>query len=108
MNKPKPDYEMVSELEVEGINFSISNKKLVNCNFKSCNILYSGGPFDIGGCEFDDCMFLKIGPMADASNDMDAEAIKKSLLQNWDTLKEYWESDDDVDDKKQSNPEDIQ
>ncbi len=39
MNKPKPDYEMVSELEVEGINFSISNKKLVNCNFKSCNIL---------------------------------------------------------------------
>ncbi len=35
MNKPKADYEMVKDLEVEGINFSISNKKLTDCTFKS-------------------------------------------------------------------------
>ena len=108
MNNPKADFEMVKDLEVEGINFSISNKKLINCTFKSCNILYSGGPFDIGGCEFNDCMFLKIGPMADASNNMDAEDIKESLLKNWDTLKEFWEPNASVDDKENMNPGEIQ
>lgn len=48
MNKPKPDYEMVKDLEVEGINFSISNKKLINCKFTYCNILYSGGLLPLG------------------------------------------------------------
>ncbi len=38
MKNPKADYEMVKDLEVEGINFSISNKKLTDCKFKSCNI----------------------------------------------------------------------
>lgn len=102
-NKPEMDLEIVKGLEVEGINFSISNKKLINCKFISCNLLYSGGPFHLDGCEFGHCTFVRIGPMADAYNNGDGEEIKRNLLKAWDDLKFLWDPNPSADNKGNIN-----
>jgi hypothetical protein len=102
-NKPEMDLEMVKNLNVEGINFSISNKKLIDCKFISCNILYSGGPFHLDGCEFGHCTFVRIGPMEDAFNNVDAEIIKGNLLKCWNDLKFLYDPKAAVDDKGNVN-----
>jgi hypothetical protein len=102
-NNPEMDLEIVREIELQGANFSISNKKLINCKFISCNILYSGGPFHLEGCEFGHCIFFRIGPMEDAFNNVAAEKIKGNLLKCWDDLKFLWDPDAGVDDKGNIN-----
>lgn len=100
---PKYDLETVKDLQLEGVNFSISNKRLLNCKFISCNIIYSGGPFHLDGCEFGHCMFVRIGPLEDAFNNMDGEKIKENLLNSWNDLKIFWEPKGGVDDKGNIN-----
>lgn len=102
-DKPKYDLEIVKDLQLEGVNFSISNKRLLNCKLISCNILYSGGPFHLDGCEIGHCTFVRIGPVEDAFNNVDAEEIKKNLLKSWDDLKGLWGPNTGVDDKGNIN-----
>ena len=102
-DKPEMDLEIVRDLEVEGANFSISNKKLINCKFTSCNLLYSGGPFHIVGCEIGHCTLVKIGPMEDAFNNVDTEEIKRNLIKGWNDLKFICDPNAGVDDKGNIN-----
>ncbi len=102
-NRPEMDLEFVKDLKVEGANFSISYKKLINCKFISCNLLYGGGPFHLDGNEFSHCTFMRIGPAQDAFNNVDAEEIKGKLIKGWDDLKFFWDPDAGVDDKGNIN-----
>ncbi len=102
-NRPQIDLEIVRDLEMQGVNFAISNKKLINCKFTSCNLLYGGGDFHIEECNISHCSFIKTGPVAEALNNVDAEQIKQNLIKSWDRLKVLWGARAGVDDKGNIN-----
>lgn len=89
--RPKVDLEVVENQHFDGINFSISDKRINSCTFSNCNILYSGGTVDIdGNTTFDrSCHFAIQGPVGKAMSGHSAEAIRLELLRLAHQMREF-------------------
>jgi hypothetical protein len=81
--RPKPGLEIIEGREFIAENVAISGRHFIRCSFNFCNLIYSGGPVGLVECGGTHNELVEVGPVREAMQGIDAEAIREKMLRYW-------------------------